>query len=163
MRRAVLAALALLLLVPSGAGARHHPRRHGHVIIGGGHVWNPFWYPPYYPYPYLVPYPVYAPPPPPDDTGRDTSEREEEADTDADRASYGLVQLREVPDGAAVDLDGRFWLRAERLGERWLALPRGPHTIVVHVRGERPVERRVEIEAGENHVVQFAPARRPPR
>jgi len=61
-----------------------------------------------------------------------------------------------------VDLDGRFWLRAEDLDQRWLALPHGAHTLVVRVEGAQPVERRIQVESGKTQVVRFAaPARRP--
>jgi hypothetical protein len=63
--------------------------------------------------------------------------------------------LRGVPDGAAVDLDGRFWLTAEDLDQRWLALPRGSHTLTVRVSGTRPIERRIEVKSGATQVVRF--------
>ncbi len=73
------------------------------------------------------------------------------------RWSYGLVQLRGVPDGAAVDLDGRFWMTAAQLDRRWLALPHGRHVIAVYVEGKQPVERRVDVAAGRTHFVRFGP------
>ena len=71
------------------------------------------------------------------------------------RASYGLVQLQGVRDGASVDLDGRFWLTAAALDRRWLALPEGTHTIAVRARGAKPVERRVDVKPGTTRVVRF--------
>ena len=156
--------------------AGHHPFFHSrsHVFIDGGFFFDPFF--PYYygyPYPYYAPYPY--PYPPPDDEGwgepppEAESEPPPEAESEpraentppsreeAEPASYGLVQLRGVPNGAAVDLDGRFWLTAERLDERWLAIPYGKHTLVVHARGSQPVEQRVEVKPGKTSVVRFGP------
>ena len=163
-------------------GAFHggHPFR-GPVVVHRGfgpHFffgWSPFVVPYYYPYPYY-PYPYdypYPPPPPyaypseaPESGGSAAEEtppqnQENEAE-EARQANYGLVQLRGVPNGAAVDLDGRFWLRAENLADRWLALPRGAHTLVVRAEGAEPVERRIEVASGKTQVVRFAtPAHRP--
>jgi hypothetical protein len=65
------------------------------------------------------------------------------------------VQLRGVPDGADVDLDGRFWLAAEALATRWLALPEGEHVLTVRAAERDPIERRVVIVAGKTHIVRF--------
>lgn len=188
-RARLLIAVSLLIvaLVPSVASARHgrghgrgwHPHRHHHhgfhhygprVFIGG--VWGPF-YPPYYPY--YAPYPVYAyPPPPPEEPGWDAppeeappgkepgAERAPETGEEVASASYGLVQLRGVPDGTAIDLDGRYWLSAADLDERWLALPQGPHTLAVKLPGAEPVVRRIQVEAGKSQVVRFGPLPPPP-
>ena len=152
----------------------HRPFFHGrsHVFIDGGFFFDPF-FPYYYPYPYYAPYPYPYPPPddegwgePPPEAGSEpppeagSEPRAENAPPsreEAEHASYGLVQLRGVPDGAAVDLDGRFWLTAERLDERWLAVPYGKHTLVVHARGSQPVEQRVEVKSGKTSVVRFGP------
>ena len=67
----------------------------------------------------------------------------------------GCVQLSGVPDGATVELDGRFWLYAQQLGQRWLAVSDGRHTISVHAGGAGPVERVVDVESGKNLVVDF--------
>jgi len=134
-------------------------------------VVDPFFYYPYA-YPYYAPYSGYGyeypPPPPPEEPGYEAGQEpqygaqseappEETQPTpeDAERASYGLVQLRGVPDGASVDLDGRFWMKAERLENRWVALPRGPHTITVHVEGREPAEQQVDVEPGKTRVVRF--------
>ncbi|HYV56530.1 MAG TPA: hypothetical protein VE911_03250, partial [Candidatus Nitrosopolaris sp.] len=161
---------------------------HFHHGFGGGFFFGfspfvaPYYYPyPYYSYPYYsYPYPYYSDaypyypyPPPPyayqsegseagappgEEAQAPTQENEAEA---ARQANYGLVQLRGVADGADVDLDGRFWLRAQELDTRWLALPRGSHTLVVHVEGAEPIERRIQVESGKTQVVRFsAPARR---
>lgn len=175
MRRAALAAgmlAAALLAFAAPASAR---RWYGPRVYGGGVFVRPFWYSPYYypyaaypyPHPYTVPYPypVYPPPPPPAPTAgggaseAPAAEAPRPAPREARRATYGLVQLRGVPDGAAVDLDGRFWLTAEKLGERWLAVPEGSHTLVVRVADRKPVERRVAVDAGETHVVHFGEGR----
>jgi len=144
----------------------HRPFFHSrsHVFIDGGFFFDPF-FPYYYPYPYYAPYPY--PYPPPDDEGWGEPPPEAESEPRAENtppsreeaapASYGLVQLRGVPDGAAVDLDGRFWLTAERLDQRWLAVPYGEHTLVVHARGSQPVEQRVEVKPGKTSVVHFGP------
>ena len=73
------------------------------------------------------------------------------------RASYGLVQLRSVPDGASVDLDGRFWLTAKQLDARWLGLPEGPHTITVRKRNTAPATRQVAVDAGTTRAIDFGP------
>jgi hypothetical protein len=152
------------------------------VFVGGSFFVDPFFWPAYpYPY-YYAPYPGYgypvapppdydgdwaeSPPPDSDTDGPDGSDSEpdrnakEETPEEAERANYGLLQLRGVPDGAAVDLDGRFWLKALRLDKRWLAVPRGTHTVTVYVTSEEPVERRVEVGAGKNQVVKFGPFRK---
>jgi hypothetical protein len=178
-------AVALALGAPAGArgphgggrgpggfgghgGARHgfHPgfghHSHGHVFVGGSVFFDPFYYDPFF-YPYYVPYPypAYVYPPPPDYAWSAPPEEGESPppEEDASRATYGLLQLRGIPDGAAVDLDGRFWLTAQRLDDRWLAVPRGEHTVTVHVRGADVVERRVDVKEGKNHVVRFGPFR----
>ncbi len=152
-----------------GFGGHFHGG-HSHGFFGGGFFFDPLLYP-YYPY-YAYPYPYYAPYPPPDDYPPDDevygeppgdegsgprAEAEPPSREDAERASYGLVQLRGVPDGAAVDLDGRFWLTAQALDERWLAVPFGDHTVAVHVRGSEPVEQRFEVRPGKTNVVRFGP------
>ena len=141
-RVSTLGTLVLALVLVSGAAARpmHHPGFHrpffhphagGRVFIGGSVFFDPFLYP-YYPYyPVSYPYPVYGyPPPPPEEeaSGPPPGPGEEQRSAMEDatrRANYGLVQLRGVPDGASVDLDGRFWLTADALDGRWLALPEG--------------------------------------
>jgi len=157
-----------------GPGFRHgfgHPRTR--VFIGGSFFFDPFFYDPFYSYPYYVPYPypayVYPPPPEygwsaPEPPGGEEEEQERAENPpptaeDAARATYGLVQLRGVPNGASVDLDGRFWLTAQGLDQRWLAVPRGEHTIAVRVRDADVVERRIEVKEGKNHVVRFGPFR----
>lgn len=183
MRRAALAGgiLAMLALtavaeanprfvVSHRPGAYHHPvfghghPHHSHVFVGGSVFWDPFFFPafyPYYlPYPYPYPYPAYPYPPPEEAApgappGEAPQEEEAPPPEDARNATYGLIQLRGVPDGAAVDLDDRFWLTAERLEERWLAVPRGKHTLTVHVRGSEPIVRQIDVSAGKNQVVRF--------
>jgi hypothetical protein len=68
---------------------------------------------------------------------------------------YGLVLLRHVSDGAAVALDGRFWLRAQSLDQRWLALPRGLHAITVRPPGGQPIARHVDVTPGKTLIVRF--------
>jgi hypothetical protein len=138
---------------------------HGHsrVFFDGFFLFDPFFFP------YYVPYPAYGYPPPPEDweepppegeqTEAESSPPDEQQSADAGAATYGLVQLRGVPDGAAVDLDGRFWLEAQTLDERWLALPHGSHTLTVRVEGREPVERRVDVVAGKTLVVRVGPFR----
>ncbi|HZP42361.1 MAG TPA: PEGA domain-containing protein [Candidatus Binatia bacterium] len=151
----------------------HHFHGHSRVFVGG-FFWDPFfYYPPYYAAPYYYPYPYpyayYPPPPPPDDAGWTTAPpestepgaapeaRAETQDTEARSASYGLVQLRGVPDDASVDLDGRFWMQAKGLDDRWLALPRGSHTIAVRMEGYRTVERTIDVTPGKNVVLRIGP------
>ena len=180
MRRAAFAGGILATLALSATAdahprfiGSHHPgfhrppvfvRHRPEVFVGGSIFWDPFFFPafyPYYPYPYPYPYPVYTYPPP-EEPGPgappEETPREEEAPPspeDARRASYGLIQLRGVPDGATVDLDDRFWLTAERLDERWLAVPRGEHTLTVRVRGSEPIVRRIDVSPGKTQVVRF--------
>ena len=149
----------------------HRPFFHSHprsrFFIDGGFFFDPFFFPYYYPY--YAPYPVepYLPDdegwsePPPEGGSEPRAESEPPAREEAERASYGLVQLRGVPDGAAVDLDGRFWLKADGLDQRWLAVPHGEHTLAVRVRGSQPVERRVEVKPGKTSVVRFGPFPQP--
>jgi hypothetical protein len=154
-----------------GGGPHGHFGPHGHsrIFIDGGFFFDPFF--PYY-YPYYEPYPVYAYPPPPyeappEESPEATAEGEESAPPEsapptreeALRASYGLVQVRGVPDGAAVDLDGRFWVTAKALGERWLAIPQGEHVVTVRVPGFDPEERRVDVKPGKAETLRFGPFR----
>ncbi|HJQ85362.1 MAG TPA: hypothetical protein VKA21_14850 [Candidatus Binatia bacterium] len=148
-----------------GRGSFGH--RHSSVVVHGAFFYDPFWYPYWGPYAYTYPYPYYAYPgypaaPPDDDASQadDDQRRAEARPDDAARASYGLVRIEGVPDGASVDLDGRFWLTANDLDERWLALPEGEHTIAVRARGRDVVERRVDVTAGKAATVRFPP---PPR
>src|SRR6185295_1396364 len=95
-----------------GHGGCGHHGFHGHSsVFIGGFFWDPFWYPGYYPYvaPYYYPYYgsygyPYGPPPPYTDAP-DYGEQEDDRNVarseeteDPMRASYGLVQLRGVPD-----------------------------------------------------------------
>ena len=160
---------------PGGFHRGFHGGFHGHgprVFFGGSVFFDPFFYGPYY-YPYYpyypYPYPGYVYPPPPDYTwsapppeegeGQAEAPPPAESDEEASRATYGLIQLRGVPDGASVDLDGRFWLTAQHLDQRWLAVPRGEHTLTVRVRGSEPAERRIDVVEGKNQVIRFGPFR----
>ena len=147
-------------------GGFHH-RGGSHVFVGGSVFFDPFWYGYpyyYYPYPYYPYYPYdYPDYPPPDEEASAEGEQPEAeaAPAPAPRiATYGLVQLRGVPDGAAVDLDGRFWLTAGGLDDRWLALPEGSHTITVRVGKETPLQRTVDVKPGASTVVRFPSSRR---
>jgi hypothetical protein len=153
-----------------GHGGWHGGGHDFHRHFGGPNVffyesfgpyWYPGWgwYPPYsYPYPYWAyppPYPYAAQEPPDYDNGDD--ERAERPPPDeAEKASYGLVKLDGVQDGAAVELDGRFWLTARDLHERWLALPEGEHRIAVRVGEGQPIERTVRIVPGRMQVLKFS-------
>jgi hypothetical protein len=152
------------------------------VFLGGfgfGYYPYPYYYYPYpYPYPYYYGYPSYPtsyPPPgwspnqqyppdngppesqPPPDTGEAPPPSEgsnlEAAPPPPDSGSYGMIQLRSVPEGAAVDLDGRFWLDARQLDDRWLPVPPGLHTITVRQAGRSPLERRVDVSPGASQVL----------
>jgi len=160
-----------------GGGWGGHGHGHGpHVFIDGGfffgspYYWgyDPFFYggPGYYPYPpaYAYPYPYYYPPeepetepPPPPEEQEQGGASQPQAPGEGSRASYGLVQLRSVPDGASVDLDGRFWLTAKQLDARWLGLPEGPHTITVRKRNTAPATRQVAVDAGTTRAIDFGP------
>jgi sugar lactone lactonase YvrE len=76
--------------------------------------------------------------------------------------SYGLVQLRGVPDGARIDLDGRPWLVAEGLEGRWLVVARGQHRLTIHLPDHEPREQRIDVVDGRAQVVRFTerPAKR---
>jgi len=69
------------------------------------------------------------------------------------------VQLRGVPDGSKIDLDGRFWMQANGLDDRWLALPRGPHTLDVTAPGHDVVTRQVDVSDGKAVVLRFGELR----
>src|SRR5262249_29870368 len=113
-------------------------------FFGTGWGWPYYYgYPYYYPYPYPYPYygypTAYPPPPwyptqqyppdqqyqpdsgapPPPDAGA-APPPDEGAAPPASGSNYGYVQLRSVPEDATVDLDGRFWVDARQLDERWL-------------------------------------------
>jgi hypothetical protein len=148
----------------------HHHHGFGPSVFFGGSFYYPWYYPyPYYSYPYGYPYAPYAYAyPPPDDSewevgppasGGEDDEDDDSTYADARSASYGLVQLRGVPDGAAVDLDGREWLHAEGLDQRWMALPDGEHVITVRVDDRSPQERRIVVKAGSSQTVRFGSAR----
>jgi len=124
-----------------------------------GWAYRPYFYPyyPYYPYYPAYPYPPSVPYP----TSGEPDEPDEAPAVDAERVSYGLIQLEGVPDGAAVDLDGRFWLTANDLDDRWLALPEGEHRIAVRVEDDPPTERTVRIVPGKTHVLRFGVTERP--
>ncbi|MGH7895382.1 MAG: hypothetical protein ACREQL_11990 [Candidatus Binatia bacterium] len=152
------------------------------VVFGAGFgFYDPFFYSyPFYPYRYAYPYTYaypaypYAYPPPyygsaapspdsPDDSSPpgdvtppsdSTPPGAQGGSPYADSSTYGLIQLRDVPNGAAIDLDGRFWLEAHDLGKRWLAVPSGAHTIVVRAQGFEPAERRLDLGAGERQVIR---------
>jgi len=160
------------IIIRWGTGSIGFHGGHGpHVFFGGGVFFDPFYYGGYY-YPYYgYPYPGYVYPPPPDYTWSEPPPEEgeqqaeappAESDEEASRATYGLVQLRGVPDGASVDLDGRFWLTARALDNRWLAMPRGEHTVTVRVRGGDSQDRRVDVKEGKNQVVRFGSFRHAP-
>jgi hypothetical protein len=162
-RAAALVAMAVMLAVPVHAHSRFGAR----VFVGGAFPAYGAPYPVYpypYPYPYSYPYPYPyppAPPPPLPGGGPDAPPPEPEPELhELDRTSYGLVQLRGVPDGADVDLDGRFWLVGDGLDQRWLALAEGEHTITVRASGRSVDERRIVIVPGKTHVVRFPIAAR---
>jgi hypothetical protein len=154
-----------------------------HVFIGGGFGLPFFWPPTYYgwgpasaypypyPYPYGYPYPypgTYPPDYPPSDSGGQSAPPDAgspppegsgaQADSQ-DPGTYGLIQLRGVPDGASVFLDGRFWLVAHGLDGRWLALPDGQHTITVRMTGYQEVTTSLEVVPGTSRVFQIQPMR----
>jgi hypothetical protein len=155
-------------------GHGHHGHGHFHgsfwgpsVAIGG--YWDPFWpryypYPYYYPYPAPYPYPVYPPPAETDDRYAREEERQRPRSGSSEErtrpASYGLIQVRGVPDGAQIDLDDEFWLEARDLDNAWMAISEGRHSITVRVDGNEPVKREVEMRAGAKQIVKFGPFRK---
>jgi hypothetical protein len=135
----------------------HHGFHHGpHVFIDGGFFFGfPLYgaYDPFYADPYYYPYPPY----PPDDGPDYGPPPEPDDETTAEEpATYGLVQIRDVPDGAALDLDGRFWLTASGLDDRWLALPAGRHTIAVRPKDGAAATFDVDVEPGGRQTIDFA-------
>ena len=151
----------------TGGGFRGERGFHrGDRFFGGVFIDDPFFYDPVFS-PYAYPYgyaSAYLPPPvdwqepsPPEAQAQGGDEQHVEAAPleDSLKASYGLVQLRGVADGASVDLDGRFWLTAAKLDQRWLALPHGRHTITVRNENAVAVERHVEVESGTPSTVRF--------
>jgi len=143
----------------------------GRVFVGGSVFFDPFWYGYpyyYYPYPYYPSYPYDYPdyPPPPDEEasaepGQPGAEAPEAAPPSTPRiGTYGLVQLHGVPDGAAVELDGQFWLTADGLDDRWLALPEGNHTVSIRVGNGTPLRRTFDVRPGASTVVRFPSPRR---
>jgi len=177
-RVGTLAAVVLALCWAGSAWARgfhhgggfHHGFGGPRVFIGGAfggwpypyaYPYAPYPYPYYAPYPYPYPYPYSYPPPPPDDSTWSApppaQEQGGEAESAAPDATYGLVQLHGVPDGAQIDLDGRFWLTAGDLDHRWLALPQGRHELRIRVGDANPVERRIDVAPGKTQVVRVGP------
>ena len=163
MRKVMLALAALSLVAalaprPAAAGVN--------FSFGFGFPFFPVPFAFSYGYPYAYPY-AYGYPPPDDsewEAGAPASGGEDEPDddstyADARSSSYGLVQLRGVPNGATVDLDGREWLHAEGLDQRWMALPDGEHVITVRVHDRTPQERRIVVKAGSSQTVRFGPSR----
>ena len=74
-------------------------------------------------------------------------------------SNYGFVQFREVPNGAAVDLDQRPWVRSPGLENRWLAIPAGAHTITVRAAGYAPTDRRIDVAGGRQQIVRVGSLR----
>lgn len=137
----------------------------------GGYFYDPYAYP-YYAYGYPPSYaygwypppppdegPAEAPPPPPgeapvpppDASGADTLNVPDDAGT------YGLVRFLEVPDGATLSLDGRYWLEAHDLDGHWLPLPAGTLTIGIRASGYAPTELQVDVVAGRQQDVRLGP------
>jgi hypothetical protein len=150
-------------------GGHHHHSHHGSDFFFFGGSFGPYWYPgwgwpyrPYYPYyaysyPYWgYPYPYYPPVPyrVEDDDYRDAPQASAPPADEAP-ASYGLIRLDGVPNGAAVELDGRFWLTADDLDDRWMALPQGEHRIAVTVGDAEPLVRTIRIVPGRRHVLKL--------
>ena len=74
-------------------------------------------------------------------------------------SNYGFVQFRDVPNGAAVDLDRRPWVRSPGLENRWLAIPAGAHTITVRAAGYAPTDLRIDVTGGRQHIVRVGSLR----
>jgi hypothetical protein len=159
-----------VFIVPGGPG----------VFFGGGWPYYGYPYPYYYPYSYPYPYygypTTYPPPasypggqyppdqqyppdsgaPPPPDAGAPPPPDEPEGSAPPPAgSSYGYVQLHSVPEDATVDLDGRFWVDARQLDERWLPVTPGAHTITVRPRDGSPLDRRVDVPAGASQVISL--------
>jgi hypothetical protein len=154
-------------------GGWHGGHHHGNDFVFGFGFAPWYWDPFYFPYAYSYPYYGYPPygygyPPPPEDAGpppeaqapppdqqQDAWNNQQQDTGDPMDASYGLVKLRGVPDGASVELDGRYWLTAARLSERWLALPRGRHTLTIRPQQGAASEHTVDVKPGVNVVIDF--------
>jgi hypothetical protein len=164
--KSTLLAVTLLMVAPAWAARGMGGLRHG-----GPHVFqrfvfvDPFFVDPFVPYPVPYPYPayVYPPPPPPAYWTPEAAQAETErrVEEDAQQASYGLVQIQGVPDGAQVDLDGAFWMYAAQLDARWLALPRGSHRLTIYPSGRKPIERKIDVVPGATLVVHVASSSAP--
>jgi hypothetical protein len=89
--------------------------------------------------------------PPPDESEGDTSVAPDDAGT------YGLVRLLDVPDGARVSLDGRYWLEAHDLAGQWFRVSPGRHTISVRASGSAPVEYEANVVAGQQQELRLGP------
>ena len=74
-------------------------------------------------------------------------------------SNYGFVQFRDVPKGAAVDLDRRPWVTSPGLENRWLAIPVGAHTITVRAAGYAPTDRRIEVAGGRQQIIRVGSLR----
>ena len=171
MMRATLALALALALVVAGVGPAvagrggHRHGHHRHHRFGFYGSYGPYWYPgwgwyrpSFYPYAYYYPYyyPAYPYPPSRVPDRIDDDDRADLPPPDEmEKASYGLLKLDGVRDGTAVELDGRFWLTARDLDDRWLALPEGEHRIAVRVGEGETIERTIRIVPGRTHVLKF--------
>jgi len=146
-------------------------------VIGG--FFNPypyFGYPYYgYPYPYYPYYPYGYPPyygsyPPPPDQGYPEGTPPPAEQPPPSPGAYdggsvapqpegptGSVRFLDVPNGARLTLDGRYWLEAEHLEGQWLSVPAGTHTVGIDAKGYAPTDLRIDVVAGQQQDVRIGP------
>jgi hypothetical protein len=137
---------------PHGGHGFRGLRGPGIVIGGGGFFYDPYPYPyPYYYYyedePEALPPPANQAPVPPDASGGAA------LGAPAGTATTGLIRLIDVPNGARLSLDGRYWLEAHELDDYWFRLPPGTHTLGIRANGYPPLERQIDVVAGSQQDV----------
>jgi hypothetical protein len=135
------------------------------VIGGGGFFYDPYLYPyPYYAYGYPTAYdygwypapddePEAPPPPPATQAPVPDAAGAAAPGAPAGAATSGLIRLIDVPDGARLWLDGRYWLEAHELDDYWFRLPPGMHTIGIRAQGYPALERQIDVVAGSQQDV----------
>jgi len=148
-----------------GHDHHHHGGWGGAYFYGYGAFGWPYWTAwdsPYflgYAYPGPVTYYDSYPPPGMDQEDTETDDEVPRArrptPDEARRDSYGTVQLRGVPDGSRIELDGQYWLEALALDDRWLAIRQGEHTVTIRPPDRRASSRKIDVAPGQSVIVRF--------
>jgi outer membrane receptor for ferrienterochelin and colicins len=68
----------------------------------------------------------------------------------SDVSSTGVVEVRTIPPGATVFVDGRPAGGTTPMNFR---VPAGPHTVTISLSGYRPVQRTVDVPAGQSTAI----------